>query len=299
MSFPASLFSGLILSSIIGLVAYRRGSLTTSGVVGAILTGTLIFGFGGVLPGLLLVAFFVSSSLLSHYKMRAKAKFSTRFAKGSQRDLGQALANGGWAAVIAVCLRLAQDSNTSTLLLTAYVGAIATVTADTWSTEIGVLSGTSPRLITTGRTVPAGTSGDITTLGTLAALAGTFFIGVVALVGAVLITISIHFLPLTVDFFVGELLTAPGAVGIILLAIISGLGGALFDSLLGATVQGIYFCEYDEVQTEKKVHTCGRATRLVRGWRWLDNDLVNFSASVVGSLIAFLLANVIFTNAVR
>ena len=136
-------------------------------------------------------------------------------------------------------------------------------------------------------------------LGTLAAFFGSLFIGIVVLVSAAIVALLNQFLRLGVDTGVTNLLTAPSAVGIILLAIVSGLGGALFDSLLGATVQGIYFCEYDEVQTEKRIHTCGRATRLVRGWRWLDNDLVNFSASAVGSLVAFLLANLIFTNAVR
>ena len=79
-------------------MAYRRRSLSRSGVLGAVLVGTAIFGFGGWVHGLVLIAFFVGSSLLSHYHVSQKARLAEKFAKGSQRDLGQTLANGGLAA---------------------------------------------------------------------------------------------------------------------------------------------------------------------------------------------------------
>src|SRR5437763_13989294 len=86
---------GLVLSAAIALLAYRRGSLSRGGVAGAILTGTLHFGFGGLTWGLTLIAFFVSGTLLSKYKEREKEPVAQRFAKGGRRDFGQALANGG------------------------------------------------------------------------------------------------------------------------------------------------------------------------------------------------------------
>ena len=60
----------------------------------------------------------------------------------------------------------------------AFYGALATVNADTWATELGVLARSRPRLMTNGQTVPVGTSGGVTAEGTLAALAGALFIGV-------------------------------------------------------------------------------------------------------------------------
>ena len=86
---------GLVISSIIAWLAYRRAALTQSGAVGAILTGTAIFGFGGLDWGLLLISFFISSSVLTRYKESAKEQVAEQFAKGGARDLGQALANGG------------------------------------------------------------------------------------------------------------------------------------------------------------------------------------------------------------
>ena len=63
---------GFVLASLIGFVAYLRGSLSKSGLVGAVLIGTIVFGLGGWVWGVLLVAFFVSSSALSHYKESLK-----------------------------------------------------------------------------------------------------------------------------------------------------------------------------------------------------------------------------------
>ncbi|MDL1897118.1 DUF92 domain-containing protein [Anaerolineae bacterium CFX7] len=290
MPWLGSLAIGLALSALIGGFAYWRGALSRGGVLGAMLTGTAIFGLGGFVPGLLLVAFFVSSTLLSHYKTRVKEKFSEKFQKGSRRDLGQALANGGWAALLAVSMGAAQwfgwDARVHALLFAAFLGALATVTADTWATEIGVLSKTLPRLVTTGRVVPAGTSGGITPLGTATAFGGGIFMGIVAAAGLFAQALALGNLGWEGGWNFITQATAMSVGGILLLAGVCGLGGSLFDSLLGATAQGVYFCEYDETQTEKKIHGCGRATRLVRGWAWLDNDLVNFSASVFGSALA-------------
>jgi uncharacterized membrane protein len=71
-----------------------------------------------------------------------------------------------------------------------------------------------------------------------------------------------------------------------LAAAVGGVAGSLFDSLLGATVQAIYWCDGCQKETERRVHRCGVETRRLRGWPWLNNDLVNFAASAVGALAA-------------
>ncbi len=273
---------GLVLSSAIGFVAYRRGSLAGSGVAGAVLIGTTIFGFGGWVRGLLLIAFFVSSSALSHYRKTQKTALAEKFAKGSRRDLSQTLANGGAAALLAVVIGLV-GSGTALypVLALGFLGALATVNADTWATELGVLAQRAPRLITTGRQVPVGTSGGLTGTGTLAALAGGLFIG-----GVAFVLIQLAARATTGAWLWSDWIVMP-------VAAVSGLAGALFDSLLGATVQAIYVCDRCGTETERTVHRCGTATRRVRGWPWLNNDGVNFLASVAGALVAAGLAVVL------
>ncbi len=270
---PWPLAFGFVLSTLIAWGGYQKRSLSRSGVAGAIVLGTLIFGLGGWIWGLLLIAFFVSSSFLSRYKEAEKEGLAEKFAKGHQRDLGQALANGGWGAILAVLYFLRPNP----LLFVAFVGAMAAVNADTWATEIGVLSPTMPRLITNGRPVPVGTSGGVTSLGTLAALAGGLFIGLVALV--LRVTQSL--------WQTGQWAWAD--LWLLLFAALGGLVGCFSDSLLGATVQGIYHCEGCQKETESRIHRCGQKARLRRGRRWLDNDAVNFISSAAGGVAAALL----------
>ncbi|HEX6778242.1 MAG TPA: DUF92 domain-containing protein [Ktedonobacterales bacterium] len=261
---------GLLFSSAIGLVAERRGSLTRSGAAGAVITGTTIFGFGGLSWGLTLIYFFVSSTLLSHFKEREKERVAgDKFSKGARRDIWQALANGGVGTLAAFGYGLNSRSPGPPPLLAAFVGAMATANADTWATEIGTLSSEPPRLITTGEPTAPGTSGGVTLLGTGAAVAGAATVGAVAEA-------------------LGAARETPLRGRLPLLGLIGGLTGALTDSVLGATVQAIYWCPRCQKETEQRVHRCGEETRLLRGFRWLDNDVVNFASTAAGALTALL-----------
>jgi uncharacterized protein (TIGR00297 family) len=270
------LLVGLAAATVIATIARRRGALTSGGALGAVVVGTITFGLGGWAWGVVLVAFFALSTLLSRYRRRDKKVVSDKFQKGGQRDLAQVLANGGLAAALAVLFYLRPGP----AVLAAFLGAMATVTADTWGTELGILSPFPPRLITTARRVPPGTSGGVSLAGTAASTMGALFIGLLAFV----------------LLSVGTLAQGGRAVPlswIIPSTAISGLLGSLFDSLLGATVQGIYYCARCEEETEKPQHGCGLRTAHLRGLRWLDNDAVNFISSLCGALIAMALWGVL------
>lgn len=279
MSFVQRLVLGLAASAAIGWVAYRRQALARSGVIGAVLVGTTISSFGGWVWGLVLITFFVLSSLLSRYRVLVKESLTEKFAKGGRRDLGQVLANGGVGALVAVGYALTRQP----LLWGAFVGAMATVTADTWATELGVLSKRPPRLLTTWRTVEVGTSGGVSLLGSLAMLAGALVIGLamaVLLFGDGLLGGSGNAV-LGSDGVLGGVLLMPSAV-------LGGLAGALIDSLLGATVQAIYYSATRDKDTEKRIDPDGTANELVRGWLWMNNDAVNLISSLAGALVGAL-----------
>lgn len=261
------ILAGLVLSTLIGGLAYRRNSLSASGWLGAIITGTLTFGFGGWTWGATLLAFFVSSSALSHVRQAQKQRLAgEKFEKGGRRDLWQTLANGGPGALLALVYGLAGEP---LALLLAFAGVMATVTADTWATELGVLSPTPPRLITSGRRVAPGTSGGVTALGLGASLAGALLIGACL----VLLYRAEHgawaFLPLPA-------------------ALLGGTAGSLADSLLGATLQAIYRTASGG-ETERRTDSAGHALASMRGWRWMNNDMVNMLSSLLGGVAALAL----------
>lgn len=257
---------GFALSLLIGYAGYRQSALTLSGWLGAVISGTSIFGFGGLDWGLLLIAFFTSSTLLTHYKKNAKDEVIENFSKGGPRDLAQTLANGSIASTIAISSAFAISTQSeSTLLFAAFAGTMATANADTWATELGILSKGKPRLITNGRVVAPGTSGGITWFGSSAALAGAALVGALA----ALLQSDWQLLPI---------------------AAIAGFSGAMFDSLLGATVQGIYYSDKRCKETEKPIERDGTLNRRMRGWLWMTNDLVNLFATIVGALTAYTLA---------
>lgn len=262
------LIAALLLSSLIGGLGRWRGSLTASGWFGAVLVGTATAGFGGWAWGALVVIFFVTSSALSHWRRDRKAAVADdKFAKTERRDLAQTLANGGVTSLCAVLYHYMPHP----ALLAAGVGALATVTADTWATELGTLSAGPPRLVTTGRVVRPGTSGGVTVLGMAATVAGALLIGLSAALALAIVDDA-------------------RAWWIVPAALVGGVAGSLADSLLGATAQVTRWCPRCESETERLLHRCGAPTTQLRGWRWLDNEGVNFVASLVGAGVALLMA---------
>jgi uncharacterized protein (TIGR00297 family) len=257
---------GFILASLVAYAAYRAHSLDRSGAAAAIVVGTVIFGIGGWQWAVLLLTFFITSSGLSRAFKNRKLALSEKFSKGHERDAGQVFGNGGLATLFAALHAVYPHS---ILPWIGFAASLAAVNADTWATELGVLNPTPPRLITDLRKrVEKGTSGGVSLFGTLASLAGAAIIA----------------LPAVLFFPIGTLTTVH-----FVLITIAGLTGSLFDSFLGATVQAMYFCPADQKETEKHpLHTCGTETVHIRGWKWLDNDRVNFACAAFGAGIALL-----------
>lgn len=260
------LLFGFLLAALIAFGAYRAHSLSRSGAYAAVLVGTLIFGLGGWQWAILLLTFFITSSALSHAFSKRKQGLAEKFSKGNRRDAGQVLGNGALAALFA---GLHFFYPQSAWVWLGFAGSLAAVNADTWATELGVLNQRPPRMITNlGKEVEKGTSGAISFAGTLAALAGSALIGLLAAC----------FDPYPLSWTMGLGITA------------AGLLGSLFDSFLGATVQAIYYCPHCKKETEHyPLHVCDTPTILKRGWPWLDNDFVNLGCAVFGALAALLL----------
>lgn len=261
------LLYGFLLALIISFLAYKAHSLNKSGAIAAFFIGTIIFGIGGWQWAILLLTFFITSSALSRAFKKKKQNLDEKFSKGHQRDAGQVFGNGGIATFFAALNFFYPHEP---ILWLCFSASLAAVNADTWATELGVLNKTPPRLITNlNKVVEKGTSGGISLTGVIASLAGS---GLIA--------------------FFASLLTSNWSL--LFIITLAGLSASLFDSFLGGTVQAMYFCPTDNKETEKHpTHTCGTTTIHLRGWKWLDNDLVNFACSIFGVLVALIFLGVL------
>src|ERR1051325_10391467 len=165
------LIIGFLLATVVAFLAYRAHSLDQSGAFAAAFVGTIIFGIGGWQWALLLLIFFITSSGLSRAFKKRKQGLSEKFSKGSERDAGQVLGNGGLATLFAALHALYPDSIMPWI---GFAASLAAVNADTWATELGVLNPAPPLMITNlGKRVEKGTSGGISLWGTLASLLGS------------------------------------------------------------------------------------------------------------------------------
>lgn len=243
----------LSLAALVAAAAWRARALSPGGAAAACAVGAVVFTRGGWAGAGALLAFFGTSTLLSRWRRRAKE--SLGYEKGGRRDAGQVLANGG---VAAACLLLPLftprvDARLAFLLM---LGALAAATADTWATEIGSALGAHALDLRTGRAAPPGTSGAVSGLGTLAALAGAALLGCFAA-------------------------PAGGAAGwgVVTLA---GLLGSLGDSLLGATAQARW---HDPARPGRWTERADGPP--ARGLAWVGNDAVNWACTLLGALLAF------------
>lgn len=198
----ANLVVGFLLSLLIAAASVRVQFLTTGGAAAAVVIGTLTLGFGGWGFAVLLGIFFVTSSILTRWRRAGK----TRAEPHTARTALQVLANGGVAAGAAVTWAFSHSEITTA----AFAAAVAAATADTWATEVGLLSPSPPRLITSWQVVTAGISGGVTPLGTAAAVAGAGFIA-----------------------WSARLLGVPAWI-----PWLTGIAAMLLDSVLGATAEG-------------------------------------------------------------
>jgi uncharacterized protein (TIGR00297 family) len=254
---------GLVISSVVAAGARVRGSLSTSGALAALVVGTAVFAGGGGGWFAVLATFFVTSTLLGRVGAAKKAQVKREFEKGDTRDAWQVLANGGAAAAAALLMAWAPSARWAH----AFVAALAAANADTWATELGVLSRGEPWSIVRARRVPRGTSGAVSPLGMAAATAGALVVGVAAAV------------------------TMRPVATTLAVAVVFGVGGALVDSVLGATVQARYRCAPCGRDIETPLHHCGATCALVGGVGAVGNDVVNAAATIAAAAAAALLVS--------
>lgn len=189
----------VVLVVVIGIITYLRKALDLFGSIFMIIMGIIIIFSAGINWLILIFIFLLLGLLFTKYKHQYKKEIGVY--EGT-RTIKNVISNGIVAFIMAAFGNYA-----------GFIGSIATATADTLASEVGVVQ--QPRLITTLKKVPPGTDGGISVLGTAAGIIGAGIIGV-----------SAYLLGIYPNPFIT-----------LKIAIIAGTVGCFIDSILGAVLE--------------------------------------------------------------
>ena len=186
----------VVLIIVLGLVVYLRKALDLFGSIFMIVMGIIIIFSAGANWLMLFFIFLILGLLATKYKHEYKKDIGVY--EGT-RTLKNVISNGIVAFVMAAFGNYG-----------GFIGSIATATADTLASEVGVVK--QPRLITTLKKVPPGTDGGISIVGTAAGIIGAGVIGVAAYLLGIypdpFVTLKISIVAGTVGCFVDSILGA-------------------------------------------------------------------------------------------
>ena len=199
---------------ILGIITYRRNALDFFGSLTMVLMGIIIIFSAGTNWLLLLVIFLVLTLLATRYSRAYKRSLGEYEGRRSSKNV---ISNG------IVAFMMAAFGGYYLPFVGGFIGAIATATADTLASEIGVLQ--QPRLITTFQKVDPGTDGAVSVLGTA-----------VGIIGALIIGIFAYLLGIVANPF-----------SAIVVSVTSGTIGCFMDSFLGATFERAHMLTNEHV----------------------------------------------------
>ena len=205
----------VILLFILGFITYKRKSLDLFGSAVMIIMGIVIIFSAGANWLLLIILFLVMSLLATKYSKKYKLSLGEFEGRRTSKNV---ISNG-----VVACF-MAAFGGYYLPFVGGFIGAIATATADTLASEIGVLD-SHPRLISNFQKVDPGTNGAISVLGTLSGIGGAAIIGIAA-------------------FLLGIVANPFSAI---LVSVISGTVGCFADSILGALLENNGFLTNEHV----------------------------------------------------
>ena len=205
----------VIILFILGFITYQRKSLDFFGSAVMIIMGIVIIFSAGANWLLLIILFLVMSLFATKYSRKYKLSLGEFEGRRTSKNV---ISNG-----VVACF-MAAFGGYYLPFVGGFIGAIATATADTLASEIGVLD-PHPRLITTFQMVDPGTNGAVSTLGTCIGIVGAGIIGIAAYCFGI----------------IGNPLSA------IVVSVISGTIGCFMDSILGALFENRHIITNEHV----------------------------------------------------
>ncbi|ORX85864.1 hypothetical protein BCR32DRAFT_325256 [Anaeromyces robustus] len=173
-----------------------------------------------------------------------------------------------------------------------FIGFFESANADTWASELGILSRQSPILILKGfQHVPKGINGAISKYGTICSIFGGLFISIIAIIcNIVRYGIKNYFINFNIPLLsIGiKLLLCGGFIGFI---------GSLIDSILGQTIQLTIYnvtkqCVIEKEQVENAIKNGDKLKYY--GKDILNNSGINLVTGLITALISGYLGVILF-----
>ncbi|KAJ8098227.1 integral membrane protein DUF92-domain-containing protein [Lipomyces tetrasporus] len=264
--------------------AAKRKSLTPRGLVAAVITGLVHAIHPWSIFTVLLFTFFITGTAFTRVKANVKRTLTASSTgegggEGPRNEI-QVLANSLPATILILIHFFTKTTKcwNSDVLTVGIIAQYAAVTADTWSSELGILSQQSPILITTLRKCPPGTNGGVSRTGLTAALGGGAIIGLmVAMFAPFCHTWSIM-----------------ARLKLVVAITIAGFGGSVLDSLLGAFLQQSVVNDRGkviEVEGGMKMDLKGK---VISGKNILSNNQVNLVMATLTTLLSMVIAKIYY-----
>ncbi len=281
--------AGLLVMSFIGALAYKLHFVDISGLISSFVVGFTVWYTGGIAAFIILLFFFISAGVSTRFKYKAKAKQNLEQEGKGKRSWKNVFGSGIIPMFFSIGIYLTSlvpalmDAGWPFLMFAGFIGAVATTSADTLASEVGVFSKRKPRLITNlRRKVPKGTIGAVTLLGEGAAFFAGLVIGTTAFIIAVL-----------VPTWVPAVVTPEQLFVLVPLSVLTAFIGCNLDSLFGAVLQNRFVCEICGIVTDKEFH-CKYETKYVGGFKRFTNLHVNLGSSGMGATLGIILGAGLF-----
>ncbi|MFT8704378.1 DUF92 domain-containing protein [Bifidobacterium aquikefiricola] len=250
----------LLVALAILIYAFRKSAITADGIVAAELTAATLYAFSSIWVAGSLLLFFVAGSMVSKISNSRKRKGESRQADTGARNWKQVLCNSLPACVALWVSHFSQNTNTAALIC---FSVFAAACADTFSSEIGMLSSGKVLNLINLKSVPNGTSGGVTLLGVAAGIVGS---ALLAIPSAGQYGIRGFFFVLVLGFF-----------------------GTLIDSALGSTIQQRFADSRGELM-DAPAYPRQRATV---GIAYASNNAVNMLTLIVICISAYFLKGLV------
>ena len=257
LSYDPSLKIAFTVFIALFLICFFTKLMTYHGSIMAAFIGASFYYIASTLICIYCASLYVVLTVIAIIKKRKGISESEIVKKTKSKDIKQVLANGLTSLIFLYLYMWLKNPQFLTICLITYTNSFI----DSIASDVGCMSSKLPYDIFKRKTVKTGTSGGISALGTVSAL-----------ISSILFSCIIGFI------------TNSWKVAIV--APIIMMICCFFDTLLGSLLQVKYICECGLI-TEKEFH-CGKKLAKYSGYRFFNNDSVNFICSLICGLISLI-----------